>query len=220
MTPSARAAVLMGMLEAGPVEFATSVLTSGAANSPLAALNKPTGLEVGDVVFILQHGTDNTAVVTTGGGGGAWSKATAPVDGVGEYGVLHYRVIAQVDIDNAWSLSTSGTLGVVAAFRYHGYGANAISVKSSNWSVTNSIALTGFSKSVNSYGVLTFLVANGSPTPTPPTGFTQRNLLSSGAARFVVADRNADYVDGAGVTWTTLSNGNYSNAFLVEVTGS
>ncbi|OHB28152.1 MAG: hypothetical protein A2790_12095 [Phenylobacterium sp. RIFCSPHIGHO2_01_FULL_69_31] len=216
MSPALRA-VLLGMMgQSGPVEFASAAATTGAGAATDVTLSKPTGVEVGDFVAVLVPDTLATASISTTGGA-TWSRSYQAASGNRDGAVLCWKVLTATDVSNAWVLSHLGALAV--AFRYHGYGALSAAVRSSDANTSSSLTLSGFGKDVRTYGTLSFLRAQGSPTAVLPSGFAARYDQLQGATRIVAADNNGGYVDGASVTWAGLATGNGSAAFLVEVMG-
>lgn len=212
------ASVVMGMLQSGPVEFASAAVTAGAGASP-ATVTKPSGLEVGDLVFVyLGYIDDATGITVTTTSGATWSSSLAqtPVTGDDVKTMLFWRFMTQTDISNAWTVTRTGINAV--AVRYRAQGANAVSVQSSVMDAGSStLTLPGFSKSALTYGVISFELS-GTTTPAIPAGFVERYSVLSGF-RAYVADNVSTYVDGTSVVWTPVGGGSPFSGFLVEVTG-
>lgn len=214
MTPAARASVLMGMLQAGPVEFASGA-TSSATGGSSVSVTKPAGLEVDDLVIVVCD-TDSGATLTTTSGS-AWTGSYVANASFSRGGAkLFWKIMTATDVANAWTLSVGG-LGA-RAVRYHGNGANSVAVKSTaTASAGSTLTLTGFAKSVNTYGVITVMINTGSPAV--PSGFVSRYNDVVSTYRAHLADNVASYVDGAAVVWDPVAGGDGWVGFLLEVTG-
>lgn len=207
----------MGMLQGGPVDYAGFARTTAAVGETNVTLTKPSGLEVGDIVFGLLTDTPSTSSISTTGGS-TWSRQSISAPGSNDgFSVLIWKVMTATDLANAWVLNILGYYGMTL-FRFRGLGATGATVKSTSAGTGTSRALTGFAKAVNSYGVISFLGAAGSPTAVKPSNLNQQYNALNGAERMMVAD-SGGYVDGASVTWTALEASSGSVAYLVEVTG-
>lgn len=95
--------------------------------------------------------------------------------------------------------------------------ASAATRKSTASGTSSTLALTGFTPSPQSRGVVTFVMTYNAVTPGTPTGFTSRIEGTEGSAVAAWADMLKSYAAGT-VTWTGFSSSGNKYAWLVELT--
>lgn len=216
-------ALMMAASQTGPIDYVSSAFTAAGTS-----VSKPSGVEVGDVVFVWAMDINSAQTLTTSGGS-AWSSQDVGIaaGSTNANATLYWKILNATDVANAWALSGSGAEDGIQAVRYRGNGADAVTVKSavSAGAGGTTFSLTGFSRAAGHFGAIAFFGAPdnaGVVGIVVPTGFTERRRDSSGSPDFagIVADALGNYVDGAAVQFTNCDAATTEYGILVEVTGS
>jgi hypothetical protein len=207
-----------------PMTTAFTAPMSGSGN-----LTKPSGVEVGDLVFCWALDIASGAGLATSGGS-AWSSQTVSIaaGSANGSGKLFWKFLNATDVANAWALDSAADDGVIAV-RYRANGATTVTVKDteSNGSGTTTLALAGFAKAAGHRAAIAFF---GAPSSTGaggivlPSGFTERRKESgagiAGTYVGIIADTLGSYTDGAAVSFTNCDANATEYGVLVEVTGT
>lgn len=182
------------------------------------AINKPAGIQVGDIVllvFFITSGGNVTAVSTNGGN--PWTQKSVYVDGGGlEYSVWA-KVMDAADIANQWFPGVFPNGGFYcAALAYIPKGAVDVTVGA--WvenTVTATMTIPGMSNS-NSRGAVSGYIDNGGVTGTLPGAFslTYNPAVAGGAQKF--AEQFTGGYNGGPVLWTGVPTTRSTFGFLAK----
>lgn len=210
------------MMGQAGIEYGSTAFTAAGT-----AVTKPTGLTVGDLVFVWALDIAAAATLTTTSGS-AWTALDVGISAGSTNGnsSLFWKVMTATDVSNSWTLSSGGADDGIQAVRYIGNGADTVTVKSAvaNGVGGTTLSLTGFSKTAGHYGVIAVFGAPenaGVGGIVAPSGFAERMRDSSGSPDFaaIFTDNLGSYVDGAAVQFTNCDTAAVESGILVEVTG-
>lgn len=210
----------------GGLEFVSSAAT--APSSSGAPATKPSGVEVGDLVFVWALDCGSGVTLTTSGGS-AWTNQDVAITAgsTNSNASLFWKFLDATDVANAWDFSGGFRHGATA-IRYRANGADTVTVKAtqSNGVGGTTLTLTGFAKAAGHFAALAFF---GAPSSTGVSGitvpgeFTERVRSSgagiSGTYGTIIADAPGNYTDGSAVTFSNCDGAAAEYGILVEVTG-
>lgn len=195
------------------IEFRAQATTTASAT-----ISKPTGVAVGDVVFVFRTESVAAGNITTSSGS-VWTKTslTWTASGLGYVTEVWWKILNATDVANSWVADTIGGYGAVA---FRGNGASAVTVKSTkdNAGSQSTLSLTGYTTS-NSRGTVTIIADRDTGGDTVPTGFTSRYgaILNTSWWHGLASKMRFNGSATGTVTWTTQTTA-AEVGFLLDVT--
>lgn len=189
--------------------FRASASSFGATSSTVP---KPSGVVVGDVVFVIIE-TSGVSAITTNGGASWVSNTINWSDGSGTASTIHWKLLDQIDIANAWTLNTTREV-LVAAYQTDGAGTVAVRNTANNDTGAN-LTLSGFTPNDMKAAVTIIVDKDTSGSFTAPTNFTMRANWIGLPKSVAIADR-ALYA-GGNVVWGAINNVSPQIGWLIEV---
>lgn len=184
-----------------------------------ATVTKPSGIDVGDIVFVAVNQPNTTTSLTSASGAWAVISFSNGLGGGLAYAIrVYWKVLVLADLSGNWTLDTSAPFQAVA---YQGRGATTATARETKQSSTGSLTFSGFAPSAGTRGVVHPMINGTSGTTfSAPSGFTIRDQGAYGSGptlRHVFSDKT-DY-GGLGLTWTGAQSSD-PGAFgsLIEIT--
>ena len=191
---------------------------ANAANSNVAG--KPTGIAVGDLVFVLNIG-GVTGVTLTTGPGAAWTRSELVPSSASH--ILFWKVLNATDVANTWDFNAANQYSYSVAYSANGLAVSSVNLRSSAVNAataqsTLSLAGFAFSNGVPRSVFSALADEDADTTPVAPPGFTVRSGTALGSVKGGLADMLEGYAGGAAV-WSGLNGAAHAReaGWLLEI---